>query len=416
MNHLRRIIPCVLAFVLLGAASPAQAAQPADDANLSAGWLARTLAENNDVALLPAGGVDYASTAYALVGLRAAGVAGDQVAASARAMAASGDAFIGAPDQADSKATAISLMILAMVAGGLDPSQYAGSAGTRDLYADLGALIQADGAVSSGAKAYGQSFAILALLSAPSGVPSAVTGWLLDQPCTDSTSVGYGGYGFSGPGSCDDVDPDSTAMAVIALIDAGTPVMLLEPARSYLVSVQDSSGGFASPYAGINANTTGLAVAALNAISQAAGTMTTASPSLSSDAEVVLGVGYLESLMYDCDAGSDVAGAMALTSDARSATQIDPLAPLDQTVFFQATAQGIYGFVDKVTNPEMYGTMSPAEPESMCPVPETTASSPVSPVPADSTTAANNWLWAIGGCLVVILVYIGWRLIISVRR
>jgi len=410
MRHLRRILLCIFASLLLVPASPARAADP-PDSDLAAGWLARTLASNNDLAVLPTGGTDYASTAYALVGLRAAGVAGDQIAASARAMAQSGDAFVGTPDQADSKATAISLMILAMVAGGLDPSQYAGSAGTRDLYADLESTIQSDGAVSSMATAYGQSFAILALLSAPGGVPTQVSAWLLEQPCADSTSPGYGGYGFSGPGSCDDVDPDSTALAVIALVDNGLPVTHFGPARAYLTSVQDSSGGFASSFSGINANTTGLAVAALNAISP-------------SSPEAGAGVEFLESLMYDCDPAPSLAGAMALTSDSRSTTRIDPLADADRAVFFQASAQGIYGFVDKVTTPVEYGAASAGAPDSSCLTSSASSnSSPgssISPVASGSSdapsSAAGNLLWALGGFLVIILVYIGWRFLIAARK
>ena len=402
MHHFRRIALGVLAsFALLAPALPAHAADTSDS-NLVAGWLARTLASNNDLAQLPAGGIDYASTAYALVGLRAAGVAGDQITASARAMAASGDAFIGGSGDVDSKATAISLMILAMVAGDLDPSQYAGSAGTRDLYADLESVIGPDGAVSSMPSAYGQSFAILALLSSPGGVPDPVKFWLLEQPCADASSPGFGGYGFSGPGSCDDADPDSTALAVIALTAAGVPVGTFEPARTFLVSVQDASGGFDSAFSGINANTTGLAVAALNAIS-------------AGSSEAAKGVSFLESLMYDCDAASDpdtadLVGAMALTSASRANTQVSSIADTDRDVFFQAGAQGIYGFVDIVTNPGEYGAASAATPDSSC------STGTPSPSPTASSSGASNWWWALGGFLVVVLVFIGWRFLISARK
>jgi len=404
VHHFRRIALGVLAsFALLAPAVPAQAADTSDS-DLVAGWLARTLASNNDLAVLPAGGTDYASTAYALVGLRAAGVAGDQITASAKAMAASGDAFIGGVGDIDSKATAISLMILAMVAGGLDPSQYAGSAGTRDLYADLESVVGPDGAVSSMATAYGQSFAILALLSSPGGVPDPVKFWLLEQPCTDASSPGFGGYGFSGPGSCDDADPDSTALAVIAAAAAGVPVGTLEPARVFLVSVQDASGGFDSAFSGINANTTGLAVAALNAIS-------------AGSSEAAKGTSFLESLLYTCDAASDpgtadLVGAMALTADSRASTVINPVADADRDVFFQAAAQGIYGFVDMVTNPVEYGAASAGVPDSSCSLSASPSPSPA----ASSSSGASNWWWALGGFLVVVLVYIGWRFLISARK
>jgi len=401
MQHLRRIVIGVIAFVLVTLAVPAQAADP-NDASLTGAWLARTLASNNDLAQTPAGEVDYASTAYAILGLVAARVDGDQIAASAQAMARSGDAFIGSPDQADSKATAISLMILAMQAGGLDPTQYAGSTGTRNLYNDLWSMIQPDGAVSTVPTAYGQAFAILALTGTPGGVPDPVRAWLMAQPCTDSSSPGYGGFGFSGPGSCDDADPDSTALAVIALGPmndiAGVPADIIQAARQFLVSVQDSSGGFMSTFSGINANTTGLAVNALTAISP------------DSD-EAAKGVKFLESLMYGCEvaSGSDVVGAMALTAESRASTPIDPLAASDQALFFQASAQGIYGFVDQISTPLSYegGTTSGSAP--LCP------SSAASPNSSDSS-GASDWWWALGGFLVVVLVYIGWRFILSGRR
>ena len=412
VRHFRRIIICAFAFLLLAPAQPAQAADRSDS-DLVAGWLARTLASNNDLAITPAGDVDYASTAYALIGLRAAGVAGDQIAASAKAMAASGDSFVGAPDQADDKATAVSLMILAMSAGGLDPSHYAGVDGDRDLYADLESVVHEDGGVSSSPTAYGQSFAILALLSSPGGVPDDALQWLLAQPCADTASPGYGGYGFSGPGSCDDADPDSTALAVIAAVAAGVPADVLEPSRAFLVSTQDPSGGFDSAFSGVNANTTGLAVAALNAVSPG------------SD-EAAKGAQFLASLMYGCDLASDPAasglvGAMALTADSRASTQIDPLADADRALFFQASAQGIYGFIDKVINPSQMAPASPDAPGTeSCPATAGSAdsASPSSPAPADSAvdTGPNNWLWALGGFLVVVLVFIGWRFLLSARK
>ena len=398
MQHLRRLMVGVLTFVLLAHAVPAQAADP-NDANLTASWLARTLASNNDLAQTPTGDSDYASTAYALLGLKAAGVAADQIRASSEAMAASEDSFIGTPDQVDSKTTAISLMILAMQTGDLDPSTYLGSTGTRDLYADLQSTIQPDGAVSTAPTAYGQSFAILALFGADSGIPDQMLTWLLAQPCTDASSPGFGGYGFAGPGSCDDADPDSTALAVIALASASTSAgsKAVSDSRTFLTSVQDPSGGFASPFSGINANTTGLAVAALNAISPGS-------------SEAAKGVDFLESLMYGCDAGTDLAGAMALTTDARTSTQITPLADSDQALFFQASAQGIYGFVG-MAPPTTYEFGSVDVPSPSCP----TAVSSAATAPS-TATGASDWLWAIGGFLVVVLVYVGWRFIISGRR
>ena len=369
--------------------SPARAAS--DDTDLVSGWLARTLASNNDLARTPAGEIDYASTAYALLGLKSAELAADQIRASAQAMSQSKEDFIGTPDQVDSKTTAISLMILAMQAGDLDPAQYAGSSGTRNLYSELLSTIQPNGAVSTMPTAYGQSFAILALAGAPGSVPDSTKAWLMDQPCNDSSSPGFGGYGFSGPGSCDDVDPDSTALAVIALGPMNTvavaPAETIKASRRYLVSLQDSSGGFASTFSGINANTTGLVVDALNEISP-------------DSQEAAEGVKFLESLMYGCDSPSSLVGAIALTADTRASVSTDPLSDADQAQIFQASAQGIFGFTELGSPLAVaFGSVD---------------------VPSPSCTAAPNgtsgWWWALGGFLVVVLVYVGWRFIISGRR
>jgi len=390
MHHFRRVLVCAFAscLLVLGSAAPAHGAD-GDDLDLAAGWLAHSLAANDGLAVAPMGGTDYASTAYALIGLRAAGVAGQQITTSATAMATSGDSFIGDPGQADDKATAIALMILAMSAADLNPAMYAGSTGVRNLYADLESAIHEDGSISSMPSAYGQSYAILALLGSPDGVPDKVIGWLLAQPCTDSSSEGYGGYGFSGPGSCTDADPDSTALAVIALAAAGVSPDTLGPARTFLMSVQDGSGGFASPFSGINANTTGLAVAALNAVAPG-------SP------EIARAKDFLSSLMYGCDqtgaSTTDLVGAIALDADSRAT-----ITEQDRNLLFQASAQGIYGFIDKAVSPDKYGALSQEAPSTGCPVPLTSGIS-------------SGWLWGIGGFLVIVLVYIAWRFLISSRK
>ncbi|MCL2483481.1 MAG: hypothetical protein FWF43_08745 [Propionibacteriaceae bacterium] len=388
---------------------PAHAA-PGDalgsDSVLVSGWISRTLEANNNLALTPKGDTDYASTAYALIGLRAAGQAGEQIVTSAAAMAASGDAFIGDPSQVGQKASAIALMILALIAGNQDPSEYAGSTDTRNLYSDLESDIHDDGSIGDSPSAYAQAFAILALLSSPDGVPDPVLHWLEQQPCTNVSSPGYGGYGFSGPGSCTDVDPDSTAMAVIALIAAGVSSDTVASSGMYLLSVQDSSGGFTSPMSSVNANTTGLAVAALNAI----GGMP--------DDKISRATAYLDSLVYGCDLASDtgnspVVGAMAYDTSSRASNQINPLTPDVQASLFQASAQGIFGFVQNITVPTNYVPPRSDTPDlaSSCFV------TPESPPAPPSHGIAAGWWWALGGVIVLAaVVVLGWRLILIRRK
>ncbi|MCL2471746.1 MAG: hypothetical protein FWF25_08425 [Propionibacteriaceae bacterium] len=396
----------LLIFVPVAPAHAAPGDPLGSDSVLVSGWLARTLAATNNLALTPTGDTDYASTAYALIGLRAAGQAGDQVISSALAMASSGDAFIGDPSQTGQKASAISLMILALIAGNQDPTEYAGSSGTRNLYTDLESDIHDDGSIGDSPSAYSQAFAILALLSSPDGVPDPVLHWLEQQPCTNVSSPGYGGYGFSGPGSCSDVDPDSTAMAVIALIAAGVSADTVSSSGTYLLSVQDSSGGFTSPMSSVNANTTGLAVAALNAIG-----------GMPAD-KINRATAYLDSLVYTCDLAGDtgtspVVGAMAYDSGSRASNQINPLAPDVQASLFQASAQGIFGFVENITVPTNYEPPRSATPDIASSCSTGTEAPPAPP----SHGIAAGWWWAIGGVVVLAaVVVLGWRLIVIRRK
>lgn len=393
-----------------------------EPSGLAAGWLARTLAENGDLALTPAGTTDYASTVYALLGIRAAGVASTQITASADAMARSKEDFIGDPSQIDAKTTAIAFMILGLAAAEKDPSQFTGSDGTRDLYADLRSAVADDGSISSMPSVYGQSFALLALFTSPDGAPDIAVEWLQAQRCTDESSPGFGGYGFS-TGSCDDADPDSTALAALALVATGGSSEALEPAGTFLLADQDPSGGFDSPFSGVNANTTGLAVAALTAIGS-----TSYVPAISQARA------YLESLSYGCDLASDTTtaprvGAMAYDSTSRASNPTGSLTPQTTATLFQATAQGMWGLIDQADIPPEFSQVSSKIPDwQSCPVasPASSASvtsSPTSDItpssaatPADSSQPAPNWLWALGGFLVVILVYLGWRFLLSARR
>ncbi|MDR2973443.1 MAG: hypothetical protein LBV00_01830 [Propionibacteriaceae bacterium] len=45
----------------------------------------------------------------------------------------------------------------------------------------------------------------------------------------------------------------------------------------------------------------------------------------------------------------------------------------------------------------------------------------VTPAPSDASASpadpsANNWLWALGGVMVILLVFLGWRFILAGRR
>ena len=403
VRNIRHILVYAFAVLLmLAPAVPAQGADPVPTQSLIAGWLARTLASTDNLAHTSAGDVDYASTAYSVLSMRGAGVAGDQIKASATALAASKEDFISTPGEIGQKTTAIALVILAMEIADLNPSQFAAGSGTRDLYADLESAVHEDGSISDMPSAYGQSFVILALLGSDSGVPKAAVDWLLAQPCVDETSPGYGGFGFSGPGSCDDVDPDSTALAVIALVAAGVDVATIKASGTYLSSIQETSGGFVSPWSGANANTTGLAVAALKGLDGF------------SD-EVTAGVNYLTSLTYGCDVASTaetVVGAMAFDSSSRAVVPTTPLAGDVQASLFQASAQGLFGFVGFPVPSAPLPTLSAEVPDaSLCTA--VTTPGPTTPEPDRPTSLVWLW-WTLGGIAVVGAILV-WRFLPSRR-
>jgi hypothetical protein len=422
VHHFRRVtISALTLFLLALTVTPAQAAPPpgTDPAasDLAAGWLARSLADADGIASWADGSPDYASTTYAIMGLRAAGYGSDQVTASAQALVDAGDAFIGDATQVDAKASAIALMILAMTAAGLDPTQYAPD---RDLVADLESTIQPDGALSSAPSAYGQGFAIMALLSATGQAPAATVDWLAAQRCVDEASPGLGGYGFSGPGSCTDVDPDSTAVALLALALAQADPTLTDASRAYLWTTQDTSGGFRSDFSGVNAFTTGLALAAL--------TVSAADPQAGDEAaDLDAGRAWLASLSYSCLDAADPAtaglvGAMAGDEATRSA---NPTSPAD---LFGATAQGLWGLLAAGIDPVAYPAPGAEVPDATwcasaaestdTAQPTTTATTQGPQVLPDDPRVANNpqwWIWVAGGLILVGAALLVWRLVAGRR-
>ena len=360
-------------------------------AQLTAGWLARALADQGNLALRDTGEVDYASTAYAILGMKASGVAALQIVKSGEAMASSDEAFIGTSDEIGSKTTAIALMILAMRAADLDPSDYPTAHGTRNLYEDLLSAVREDGSISDWASAYGQSFAILALSTATVTLDRKITDWLLAQPCTDAASAGYGGYGFSGPGSCEDADPDSTALAVLALAHVGVSLDTLAPSRAYLWSVMDDHGGFVSPFSSANTNTTGLALAALKA-SDPAGV----------DADKMSSAeNYLMSVRLDCSRTINISLLDAMVYDL---TETLP-APEDSFTLFGSTAQGVWGLADGLFLNAETGVLDVPGPTAC----EVDASPPVT----QEEEPSNLWWIAILAVAVLGIAVITWRVVVK---
>ncbi len=204
---------------------------------------------------------------------------------------------------------------------------------TFELEADLRSLLTAEGTNAGRfqdregfgdfSNGLGQALAVLALDRTSEGVPAPAIDFLLAQQCDNGAFLLY--YAEAG-GSCTDAsgsDPDATAFALMAL--AAVPsteavATAIDDAVAYLLGQQDASGGFLGTGA-VNANTTGVAAAALRAVGQAG----------PADA----GAGFLATLLLT-DSCADL-GALAYdpASFAGGLT--------DRSQWVRATAQGALG-------------------------------------------------------------------------
>lgn len=173
----------------------------------------------------------------------------------------------------------------------------------------------------------GQALGLLALGRTSGGAPAAAVGYLLDQQCADGSFRLYYDPGTT----CTDPaagDPDATAMALMALLTVPNDAAVaaaVDSAADHLVARQGADGGIAGTGA-VNANTTGLAGAALRAAGAAG-------PADSAAA-------FVRSLQW-VESCADL-GAVAYDAAARSAaTSSGEL--VDRSQWTRATAQGALG-------------------------------------------------------------------------
>ena len=233
------------------------------DAGMAAAWIASRLSASGDVIKSGTSTTDWGTTIDALIALASAGVGGNQIAATAAALNASGTAYVGAPDQVGTNWQSIAKMALGLEVAGLDPTNFGGN---RDLIADLMSALNSDGSFGSanGNKVpFLQSLAMLALSRTEGGVPPQATAWMLSQQCTTSGSSN-GSFGW--PSGCATADPDSTSMAIQALEAAGIPSdnPAVVAAEQWLKTQQDSVTGGILSYGTPNSNSTGLAAQSLS--------------------------------------------------------------------------------------------------------------------------------------------------------
>jgi hypothetical protein len=255
MQHRRLALAALAAATILGAA--AQAARASDDPEAvarGAAWL-RAQQDPGSGSLGTFGG-DWALTALAAAGVHAADVRALEATPSAQ------DHYHGvwaaAPAGPGGLPTDLARGILTTGAGGIQTSRITAR---QNLVAWLaaqfdGRQIGAPGAVND------DVFGLLALHRA--GAPPAVRRTIGTFVRAQQTAAG--GWSFAAGASA--ADPDMTGAAIASLCRAGATRadVAVQRALAYLRGLQDAAtGGIASPFFGVNTDTTAWVVSGLNA-------------------------------------------------------------------------------------------------------------------------------------------------------
>ena len=282
-----RIAQAVLVLLLatlvaLAPGSLVRAGEPpttTDPALAAAGWLADQVETDPT---LGAGTLADAIFAFAALGV------GQSAASTALAgIEANLDAYV-APGGSLAPG-ALAKAMLAVQVQGAEPSAFGG----RDLEADLRGLLTVggpdDGRFGVGS-VLDQSLAILALSRTAGGVPATAVTWLSAVQCPS------GEYAWDGscPGAAGSEDPDTTAIALQALLATGaTPAA--DAATAWLLSIQQAGGGLPS-FGLANTNSSGVGGQALRAAGESA----------AADAAAA----FVLSLAFGCDADPAEVGAI----------------------------------------------------------------------------------------------------------
>lgn len=303
----------------------------ANDVEAAAAYLAGQLADGDDYLSSEFEGnsfADHGLTLDAVLALDAAGVAQDQAAASTQWLAANINDYVGTGGETYANAAGKALFFAAV--RGESPTSFGG--------VDLVALVTSTEGVRepgrfsdiSSMEDYsnniGQSFAILGLSRAEAPVSDTAVQYLRSQQCPD------GGFQLAPAGGECLSDPDATSMAVQALIAvAGADDDGVTKGLDYLAGAQAEDGGFGggSTTEGPNANSTGLAAAALKAGGR------------SEEADAARD--YLTALQHTCTSGEpDLTGVISYDKAGYETAQSD--GAVDQDV--RATAQAVIGLAD----------------------------------------------------------------------
>ena len=297
---LRSAAVSIQAYGLSAAAGPATSIDPAE---LAGGYIVRDLAVTGGYFVSSFDGKtpDYGLTLDAVLALDAAGV-GQSAATTATAFVADNImSYVTDKDFGpghDRYVGGLAKALNAAVAQKVDPTAF----GDLNLVAELQALEQPNGrfvdksTFGDYANIFGQSFAVLGLTRAGVGASKASVNFLGLQQCPN------GGFRLAlGDAQCTEnaqADPDSTALAVQALIAAGGHLGVVK-GLDYLVGNQAADGSFGGGKSteAANANSTGLAGQALLAGGRSAAARKA--------------VNFLRSLQYGCSSAPVLRGGVA---------------------------------------------------------------------------------------------------------
>jgi hypothetical protein len=271
-----------IALSSVGGVATVRAASPiTDPAGVAAHFVASKVS---------AGGLGASSLADAVFAFAAANAGGTAAADAMDQLATKADAFMGYG--ATLKPGALGKVMLAVIISGGNPTSFNG----HNLESDLRGLQISGGGDDgrfTGAYINDQAFAILALSATSGGVPAGAGAWLASKECTD------GAYSWDGscPVAAGTEDPDSTAIALEALLAAGDSAA--DKAASWLIAQQASNGSLAS-YGAANTTSSAAAAQALRAAGH--------------DAEANKAAAYVASLQYGCSVAAASRGLIPWAS------------------------------------------------------------------------------------------------------
>lgn len=224
-------------------ASPAPRTSPGP-AQIGAGWIGRQFTSKGDIAQDGAA----SSTVQAVLALAAAGVGGTKADAGMAWLEKHFPSYVN-QDGADVPG-ALSYLILAAQAMGVNPTTFGGTGMANNLIVRLENTQQPSGLFGSQAPTYDGAFrqglALMALASQGISNPSGVS-WLQSQQCSDGGWEAYQTTGCTAPDPSEGTGPDtnSTSLAVEGLVAQGAVDGTENSAiTTFLESAENSDGGF----------------------------------------------------------------------------------------------------------------------------------------------------------------------------